>query len=83
MNYCFFVLKICLKEKYCLFRFANVRDKIPPGYCMESIRIRSFSSPYFPAFELNTGKYGPEKIPNTNTFHAVALIMPCHSGVAC
>ena len=30
-----------------------------------------FSSPYFPAFGLNTGKYGPEKTPYLDTFHAV------------
>ena len=30
--------------------------------CVESVRIPSFSSPYFPAFGLNAGKYGPEKI---------------------
>ena len=41
-----------------------------------------FSGPYFPAFELNTerygvfssnaGKYGPEKTPYLDTFHAVS-----------
>ena len=41
------------------------------GHCVKSVRIRSFSCPYFPIFELNTeryfvfssnaGKYGPEK----------------------
>ena len=43
-------------------------------HCVKSVRIRSFSGPYFPAFRLNTerhglsfriqsecGKYGPEK----------------------
>ena len=29
---------------------------------VKSARIRSFSVPYFPAFVLNTGKYGPEKL---------------------
>ena len=29
------------------------------------------SGPYFPVFELNTGKYGPEKTPYLNTFNAV------------
>ena len=29
--------------------------------------------PYFPAFELNTGKCGPEIIPYLNTFHAVLI----------
>ena len=30
-----------------------------------------FSGPYFPAFRPNTGKYGPEKVPYLDTFHAV------------
>ena len=30
-----------------------------------------FSGPYFPAFGLNTGKYGPEKTPYLDTFHTV------------
>ena len=29
------------------------------------------SGPYFPVFSLNTGKYGPEKTPYLDTFHAV------------
>ena len=33
-----------------------------------------FTGPYFPAFGLNTGKYGLEKTPNLNTFHAVELL---------
>ena len=34
-----------------------------------------FSGPYFPVlFELNTGKYGPEKTPYLDTFHAVQII---------
>ena len=30
--------------------------------CVKSVRIRSFSSLYFPTFGLNIGKYGPEKL---------------------
>ena len=30
-----------------------------------------FSGPYFPVFGLNTGKYGPEKTPYSDTFHVV------------
>ena len=30
-----------------------------------------FTGPYFPAFGLNTGKYGPEKTPYLDTFRAV------------
>ena len=52
----------------------------------KSIRIRSFSGPYFPAFGLNTERYGvflriqskwekirARKTPNTDTFDAVAV----------
>ena len=55
---------------------------------MKSVRIQSFSGPYFPAFGLNTEwysvslrircKYGEirsRKTPNTDTFHAV---LRCH-----
>ena len=30
-----------------------------------------FSSPYFPVFSPNTGKYVPEKTPYLDTFHTV------------
>ena len=40
-------------------------------HCVRSVRIRSFSSPYFPAFSPNAGKYGPKNKPNMGTFHAV------------
>ena len=30
-----------------------------------------FSGPYFPVFSPNAGKYGPEKSPYLDTFHAV------------
>ena len=30
-----------------------------------------FSGPYFSVLGLNTGKYGPEKTPYLDTFHAV------------
>ena len=51
---------------------------------VESVRIRSYSGPHFPAFELNTerysvslriqsecGKMRPRITPNTDTFYAV------------
>ena len=51
---------------------------------VKSVQIRSFASPCFPAFGLNTekyslfnpnaGKYGPEKTPYLDTFHAVMEI---------
>ena len=36
---------------------------------------RVFSGPYFSVFGLNTGKYGPEKAPYLDTFHAVILFI--------
>ena len=54
---------------------------------MKSVRIRSFSGQYFPAFGLNTERYsaylriqfecgeiGTRKSPNTDTFHEVVII---------
>ena len=54
---------------------------------MESVPIRRFSGPYFPAFGLNTERYGvslriqsewgkmrTKKTPNTGTFHTLIVI---------
>ena len=59
---------------------------------VETVHIRSFSSPYLPAFGLNTERYGvsirtqsecgkiwTRKTPNTNTFHAVNWVRPTRS----
>ena len=56
-------------------------------HCVKSVHIRSYSGPYFPAFELNTERYGvflrihsefgkmrTRITPNTDTFHAVHFI---------
>ena len=61
------------------------------AHCVKSVRIRSYSDPYFPTFGLNTERYGVSlriqskygKIrtritPNTDTFYAVAeMILFC------
>ena len=56
------------------------KKKIEPKYCVKSVRIRSFSGPYFPAFGLNISPYSvrmrentEQKTPNTDTFHAVII----------
>ena len=54
--------------------------------CVKSVRIRSHSGPYFPAFRLNTerqeisfgiqftcGKIRTRITPNTDTFHTVFI----------
>ena len=56
-------------------------------HCVKSVRIRSFSDPYFASFGLNMERYGvslriqskcvkiwTRKTPNTDTFHAVIYI---------
>ena len=55
-----------------LLRFELVRFLclFPDVHCVKSVRIWSFSDPYFPVFRLNTlsvfspnaGKYRPEKL---------------------
>ena len=37
-------------------------------HCVKSVRIRIFSGPYLPAFWLNTGKYGLEKLQISTLF---------------
>ena len=39
---------------------------------VKSVQIRIFSGPYFYVFGPNTGKYGPEKTPYLDTFHAAS-----------
>ena len=56
-------------------------------HCVKSVRSRSFSGPYFPAFRLNTGRYSvylriqskcgkirTRITTNTDTFHALQII---------
>ena len=37
-----------------------ISETLPYSFdgCVESVRIRSYSAPYFPAFGLNTERYG-------------------------
>ena len=55
-------------------------------HCVKIVRIRSYSDPYFPAFGLNTKRYGVSLriqyecgkkrvriTPNRDTFHAVDI----------
>ena len=39
------------------------------------IKYGVFSAPYFPIFSPNTGKYGQEKTPYLDTFHAVIVTL--------
>ena len=68
--------------------FTTFVRKVPEIQCVKSIRIRNFSGPNFPAFGLNTERYGlsfriqqacgkisTRKTPNTDTFHGVILVI--------
>ena len=59
---------------------------LPNIHCIKSVRIRSYSGPHFPAFGLNTERYGVSLriqskggkmrtriTPNTNIFHKVLI----------
>ena len=54
----------------------SLLNRMQRHHCVKSVRIRSFSRPYFPAFGLNTeiqsecGKIRTRKTPNTDIFHA-------------
>ena len=71
------------------YNFSREELLMAPIQCVESVGIRSYSGPYFPAFGLNTERYGVslriqsecEKIrtritPNTDTFCAAYLTKP-------
>ena len=64
----------------------QISEKSWVTHCVKSARIRNYSGPYFPAFGLNTERYGvslciqsacekiqPRITPNTDTFHAVVI----------
>ena len=79
------------------FVISNFSKMQPPlnarkSHCVKSVRIRSYSGPYFPAFGLNTercevfhriqSKYGKIRTritSNTDTFHAVLFVQKCRS----
>ena len=61
----------------CLWKLKYAGDS-KMVHCMKSVRIQSYSGPYFPAFGLNTvhiqsecGKILTRITPNTDTFYAV------------
>ena len=63
-------------------------------YCVKSVRIRSYSGPHFPAFGLNSERYGvclriqfkcgkirTRKTPNTDTFFRSAALFRFFRGI--
>ena len=57
-----------------LLRWESVDFSVTPTASKVS-EYRVFSGPYFPVFNLNIGKHGPEKTPYLDTFHAVINIL--------
>ena len=64
----------------------NIRCRCSGNHCVKSFGIRSFYGPHFPAFGLNTERYGVylriqskfgkmriRKTPNMDTFRAVNI----------
>ena len=83
-------LFLCISRYFSEKLFFEILSRRP--HCAKSVRIRSYSGSYFPAFGLNTERYGVSlriqsecrKIrtritPNTDTFHAVLLSRKCLS----
>ena len=63
---------------------SSLFQTVAEGHCVERVRIRSYSGPYFPALRLNSegysvslscqsecGKIRTRITPNTDTFHAI------------
>ena len=82
-----------MKFQFLLSPF-SITEKISLHECVKSVRIRSFSGPYFPPFGLNTERYSVSfciqsecgkiqirKTPNTDTFRAVYNILLNYSYV--
>ena len=54
-------------------RVNSYEVKIPINTAWKVSKYGVSSGPYFPVFALNTEKYGPEKTPYLDTFHAVEI----------
>ena len=65
-----------------------ISEQLQVNHCVESVRVRSYFGPHFPAFGLNTeryelslriqsecGKMRTRITPNTNSFHAVSSLV--------
>ena len=58
---------VCTQHGVPISKGEKEMKSLPMQYCVKSVRIRSFSGPYFPTFGLyteryETSKYGPEKL---------------------
>ena len=67
------VAKICIKTLSGM-RKERIYKKITIAWKVS--KYGGFSGTYFPVFGLNAGKYGPEKTPYLDIFHAVYHLQP-------
>ena len=74
---CVFFWSLCLALCSCVPRSSFASDvwSLACSFtAWKASKYGVFSGLYFPAFRLNTGKYGPEKNPYLDTFHTVICI---------
>ena len=84
---CIFCMGVFFREFFCLFVFfaKTLLKFVNVSHSVKSVRIRSYSGPYFPAFGLNTEGYSVSLriqskcvkirtwiIPNMDAFRAVS-----------
>ena len=81
-----YIYILTLQIFYLIFLMNFARANITPavklisGNCWQIVFLRMHTE-YFSLFRPNAGKYGPEKTPYLNTFHAVCKnceIPPCN-----
>ena len=60
-----------IQEKFRFLTLVSFFNYAPMNTAGKNAKYGVFSGLYFPVFSPNTGKYGPEKTPYLDTFHAV------------
>ena len=84
-----FVDEICTEIEFCFNNFTGVSSELKSFsclvvkfHCVKIVKIRSFFWSVFSRIRTeygpNAGKYGPEKTPCLDTFHAVFLCIGWH-----
>ena len=79
----FFPGRATLNASIYTFPSCCYKHSLLVGYdCMKSVLIWSFFGPYYPAFGLNTGIYGPDKLRiRTLLTQCVFLIIPLYNNI--
>ena len=66
-----------INDQSCIMNSVMVRNTVSPTV-WKMFKYGFFSGPYFPLFGVNTRKYGPEKTPYMDSFHAVSAAVNIH-----